>query len=78
MRTNVYVELASSNANTIHWTSSRLERSWGDRYKNLCRKPQVVFKKITLYYSTANTNQLFGSAGKKEKQTKITQVTKGK
>lgn len=37
-----------------------------------------IKKKITLYCSIANTNQWFGSAVKKEKQTKITQVTKGK
>lgn len=49
----------------------------GGRYKNLCRKQPVVYKNNTLLL-TENTNQVFGSAEKKEKQTKITQVTKGK
>ncbi len=67
MSINVYVEFASYNANTIHSINSRLERS-GDRYKNVCRKPQVYKNIIKYHFTVAQQGQINGLDQLKNKQ----------
>lgn len=50
----------------------------GTDIKTYAGNRRLYIKKITLYCSTANTNQRFGSAEKNKIKNKITQVTKGK